>query len=148
APPLLAAPPGPPPLPPSVDTMPFAPFPPGNPPGPGAPPLSPRNVEWITLPPGEPLMSMTPAIVTFPEARSVTGVFVALRVKLTVTPTGILMVVRLKIPLGGMATLVFAVGLNAPSAPVLPLLNVCALTLTGATHKQKTIDTMARVTLA
>jgi hypothetical protein len=67
-----------------------------------------------------------PAIVTLPLARSVTGVFVALRVNLTVTPTGMLIVVKLNTPLGGSVSVVVVVGLKAPSAPVLPLLNVCA----------------------
>jgi hypothetical protein len=69
-------------------------------------------------------MSMVPAIVTSPLASMVTGVLVALRVNRTVTPAGILIVVKLNTPLGGSASVVFAVGFNAPSAPVLPLLKV------------------------
>jgi hypothetical protein len=38
-----------------------------------------------------------------------------------------LMVVKLNTPEGGSASAVFVVGLNAPSAPVLPLLKVCAI---------------------
>jgi hypothetical protein len=69
---------------------------------------------------------MVPAMVTLPLASSVTGVLDALRVKVTVTPAGMLMVVKLNTPDGGSASVAFVVGLNGPSAPVLPLLNVCA----------------------
>jgi hypothetical protein len=71
---------------------------------------------------------IVPAIVTLPLASIVTGVLVAFRVKVTVTPAGMLMVVKLKTPDAGSASVVFVVGLNAPSAPVLPLLNVWANT--------------------
>ena len=53
-------------------------------------------------------------------------VFAALRVNRTVIPDGMLTVVKLKRPVAGRASVVFVVGLNAPSAPVLELLNVCA----------------------
>jgi hypothetical protein len=66
-------------------------------------------------------MSIVPAMVTSPVARITTGVFAAFLAKVTVTPAGIFTVVKLKIPLSGTSTL--AVGTNAPSAPVLPLLN-------------------------
>ena len=65
-------------------------------------------------------------MVTLPLASNVTGVLAAFRVKVTVTPAGILIVVKLNTPLGGRVSVVLVVGLNAPSAPVLPLLNVCA----------------------
>jgi hypothetical protein len=65
-------------------------------------------------------------MVTLPLASMVTGVLAAFRAKVTMTPAGMLIVVKLKIPLGGSARVVFVVGLNAPSAPVLPLLNVWA----------------------
>jgi len=71
-------------------------------------------------------MSMIPATVTSPLASSVTGVLAALRPKRTVTPAGILIVLKLNTPPAGSGIVTFAVGLNAPSAPVLPLLKVCA----------------------
>ncbi|MBI2216854.1 MAG: hypothetical protein HYU51_06105 [Candidatus Rokubacteria bacterium] len=46
------------------------------------------------MPPGEPLTSIVPAITTSPVASSVTGVFAALRTKRTVTPDGIVIVVK------------------------------------------------------
>jgi hypothetical protein len=48
-------------------------------------------------------MLMLPAITTSPLARIVSGVFVALRVNVIVTPLGILTVVKLKVPLAGTA---------------------------------------------
>jgi hypothetical protein len=60
-------------------------------------------------------------MVTFPEAKIVTGALAAFRVKVTVTPTGISTVVKLNTPLDGTVSTVFAVGAKAPSAPVLPL---------------------------
>jgi hypothetical protein len=57
----------------------------------------------------------------------ITGVLVTFFWNLTVTPAGISTVVKLKIPLGGIVNVVFAVGLNAPSAPVLPLTKPAAL---------------------
>ena len=59
----------------------------------------------------------------------VTGVFAAFFVKRTVTPDGMLTVVKLKTPEGGSVRVVVAVGLNGPSAPVLPLLKVCAIAI-------------------
>jgi hypothetical protein len=53
-------------------------------------------------------------------------VFAAFLLNFTVTPAGMFTVVKLKTPLGGRLSVVLAVGLKAPSAPVLPLLNVCA----------------------
>jgi hypothetical protein len=69
--------------------------------------------------------------VTAPWAKRITGVFAAFRVNLTVTPAGMMMVVKLKIPLGERATVTVHgvgvhVGLKGPSAPVLPLLKVWA----------------------
>jgi hypothetical protein len=66
---------------------------------------------------------MTPATVTSPVASIVTGVFSAFFLNVTVTPEGILIVVKLKIPLSGICSTVLAVGANSPSAPVLPLSN-------------------------
>jgi hypothetical protein len=68
---------------------------------------------------------MVPLMVTLPVARRIAGVFAAFRVKVTVTPEGILTVVKLNTPVGGRARMVLLAGLNGPSAPVLPLLNVC-----------------------
>jgi hypothetical protein len=65
-------------------------------------------------------------MVTLPVANIVTGVLVAFLVKVTVTPAGMLMVVKLNTPDGGSVSVVLVVGLNAPSTPVLPLLNVWA----------------------
>ncbi|MGH7279063.1 MAG: hypothetical protein ACREJG_10260 [Candidatus Rokuibacteriota bacterium] len=48
----------------------------------------------VPAPPFAPLSSITPAIVTSPLASSVAGLFAALRVNVTVTPDGILMVVK------------------------------------------------------
>jgi hypothetical protein len=67
---------------------------------------------------------MVPLIATFPVASRITGVLAAFRVKLTVTPAGILIVVKLNTPLGGRVSVVLLVGLKGPSAPVLPLLKV------------------------
>jgi hypothetical protein len=75
-------------------------------------------------PPFAPLTSIVPAIVTSPVARSVTGVLALFRVTVTVTPAGTFTVVKLKMPSGGSASVVVAVGAKAPSAPVLPLLKV------------------------
>jgi hypothetical protein len=73
-----------------------------------------------------PTIDTTPAIVTFPLASQTTGVLVAFFLNVTVTPVGTFMVVKLNTPLGGSSNSVFTVGLNAPSAPVLPLLNANA----------------------
>jgi hypothetical protein len=69
---------------------------------------------------------MVPLMVTAPVARRTAGVFAAFRVKVTVTPEGILIVVKLKTPVGGRASVVLLAGLKGPSAPVLPLLKVWA----------------------
>lgn len=76
-----------------------------------------------------PLTLIVPATVTVPLANIITGVFAAFFTKLTVTPEGILTVVKLKTPLGGKVNVVLAVGAKAPSAPVLPLLKVWADTV-------------------
>jgi hypothetical protein len=83
-------------------------------------------VPVMALPPLPPFRLIVPATVTLPLASMVTGVLAAFRVKVTVTPAGMLIVVKLNTPLGGRASVVLVVGLNAPSAPVLPLLKVCA----------------------
>jgi hypothetical protein len=77
-------------------------------------------------PPSPPLTLSVPLIVTSPVARIVTGVFAAFFEKVTVTPAGIVTVVKLNTPLGGSVRVVFAAGANAPSAPVLPLTNTWA----------------------
>jgi hypothetical protein len=77
-------------------------------------------------PPSPPLTLSVPLIVTSPVARIVTGVFAPFLAKVTVTPAGIVTVVKLNTPLGGSASVVFAAGANAPSAPVLPLTNTWA----------------------
>jgi hypothetical protein len=51
--------------------------------------------------PGWPETSIVPAMVMFPVASIVTGVLVAFRMKVIVTPAGILTVVKLNMPLGG-----------------------------------------------
>jgi hypothetical protein len=83
-------------------------------------------VPLAPAPPGDAFALIVPAMVTLPLASSVTGVLAALRVKVTVTPAGMLIVVKLNTPLGGRVSVVLVVGLSAPSAPVLPLLNVWA----------------------
>jgi hypothetical protein len=75
-------------------------------------------------------------MVTFPVARRIAGVLAAFRVKVTVTPEGILIVVKLKTPLGGSARVVLLVGLKGPSAPVLPLLKVWAVPRVGESSKR------------
>jgi len=118
-------PPGPSPVPPVVVTSAGAPLPPSKPPGPPWPPLLPTAVAPIRpFVPVAPEMSTVPLIVTLPVASHVTGVLVALCTNLTVTLKGMLIVVKLKTPLGGTVNVVMplVVGLNAPSAPVLPLL--------------------------
>jgi hypothetical protein len=55
--------------------------------------------------------------------------------KVTVTPAGMFTVVKLKIPLDGNCSTVSAVGLKAPSAPVLPLLKAG----TGLLIKSKSV---------
>jgi hypothetical protein len=79
-----------------------------------------------TAPEGAPLASMVPAIVTSPLARIYTGVLAELRWNVTFTPAGMFTVVKLNIPSAGNVRTVSLVGLNAPSAPVLPLLNAHA----------------------
>jgi hypothetical protein len=91
-------------------------------------------------------MSMIPAIVTLPLASSVTDVFATLRANRTVTPEGMLTVVKLKTPLGGRFTVTLPVGLNGPSAPVLPLLNVWAQP-SDAPHDKMMETTIAAVIL-
>ena len=110
------------------------------------PALLPRNVPPTTLPPLVAEMSMVPAMLTFPVARNATAVLAALRVNRTVTPDGTVTVVKLKRPVAGRASVVFVVGLNAPSAPVLPLLNVCARTgpVVAAKAPHRAIATVVR----
>jgi hypothetical protein len=74
--------------------------------------------------------------VTVPVAKRITGVLAAFLVKVTVTPVGTLMVVKLKTPLGGSVRVVLLVGLKGPSAPVLPLLNVWAPVRGGAASER------------
>lgn len=66
----------------------------------------------------------------------VTGVLVPLFWKRTLTPEGIETVVKLKMPLGGNASVVSCVGEKAPSAPVLPLLNGAAETAPDKPNRQ------------
>src|SRR5438128_2150079 len=113
-----------------------------------APPLPPPP-GLLPPPPLPPLVaeiSMVPAMLTFPVARNATAVLAALRVNRTVTPDGTVTVVKLKRPVAGRASVVFVVGLNAPSAPVLPLLNVCARTGPAAAAKapHRAIATVGR----
>jgi hypothetical protein len=61
---------------------------------------------------------------------------VAFRVRVTVTPMGMLIVVKFKTPLGGKASALLAVGLNAPSAPVLPLEKVWASPKPGVASRR------------
>jgi len=69
-----------------------------------------------------PLTLIVPAMLTLPLARITTGVLMVLRANVTVTLAGMVTVVKLKMPDGGSGTVVLTVGLNSPSAPVLPLL--------------------------
>ena len=63
------------------------------------PQVNPNGIEGaLPLPP---LTSIVPAIVTFPLAKIVTGVLRELRLKVMVTPAGMLTVVKLKTPLSG-----------------------------------------------
>ena len=62
--------------------------------------------------------SMTPLIITSPVAAKYTWVFAALRLNFTVTPSGMLIVVKLKIPSEGKSTVKRGpIGLNGPSEP-------------------------------
>jgi hypothetical protein len=65
-------------------------------------------------------------MLTSPVASITTGVLVALRWNLTITPVGMVTEVKLNMPDGGSGTVVFTVGANGPSAPVLPLVNANA----------------------
>src|SRR5206468_5424073 len=100
------------------------PLAPAAPPGPPIPPFGTRFVPTVAPPPGPPLTSTVPAIVTLPLARSVTGVLAAFGMNFTVTPLGMLIVVKLNTPACGSVNVLSVVGLNAPSAPVLPLLKL------------------------
>src|SRR5574337_513561 len=96
-------------------------MPPSKPPGPPRP----GSVDGPAV---RPLTSIVPSTFTSPVARMVTGVLVWLRLKVAVTPLGIFTVVKLNTPLAGSAVSTMHgvglhVGLNAPSAPVLPLEN-------------------------
>jgi hypothetical protein len=75
------------------------------------------------------LTLIVPDTVTVPLASNVTGVLAAFLEKVTVTPEGILTVVKLKTPFAGSVKAVLPVGAKAPSAPVLPLLKVWADTV-------------------
>jgi hypothetical protein len=70
-----------------------------------------------------PLTSILPAMVTFPVASMYTGVLLAFLAKETVTPKGMLIVVKLNMPLAGICKTVSMVGASEPSLPLLPLLN-------------------------
>jgi hypothetical protein len=87
-----------------------------------------------------PLTSRVPLRVTVPVARRIAGVLAAFRVKVTVTFVGMLIVVKLKTPLGGKGTVTvqgvgLQVGLKGPSAPVLPLLKLCAAPQVGRSRR-------------
>ena len=65
----------------------MAPLPPSKPPGPPTPPFGATKVWLIApVPPGLPLMSIVPLMATLPVARSMIGVFAALRANRSVTP--------------------------------------------------------------
>lgn len=66
---------------------------------------------------------MVPWMTMSPDASMTTGVFAAFLWNVTVTPAGMFTEVKLNTPLAGGCKTVVAVGLNAPSAPVLPLSN-------------------------
>ena len=68
----------------------------------------------VTVPP---FTLIVPAMVTPNVVRIITGVLLAFGVKVTVTPAGILTVVKLKTPLAGTCNTVFAVGLKAHPSP-------------------------------
>jgi hypothetical protein len=65
-------------------------------------------------------------MVTSFVARMYAGVLAAFGVNVTVTPDGIFTDVKLNTPFGGSCKTVFDMGVNAPSAPVLPLTKVPA----------------------
>src|SRR5260221_9626995 len=143
-----AAPPPPPPGPnPSPAVAPVLPLGPPRPPSIPRGPLTPA-VRALPPPaeplPGElpPLTSSRPPMTTSPVARMTTGVLAVFLRNATVTPTGMLTEVKLKIPLGGRVTVVLTAGLKAPSAPVLPLTKADAA---GAKHAPKTNVAMALI---
>src|SRR5215213_670383 len=89
-------------------------------------------------------MLMVPAINTSPLASIVSGLLVELRVKVIVTPVGMLTVVKLKTPLSGTATDAETVGENGPSAPVEPLLKLfCACRVPVAQNNESATATIA-----
>src|SRR3989338_7929288 len=65
-------------------------------------------------------------------------VFAVLRVKRTAPPAGIVTVVKWKTPSGGSVSVTLLVGAKGPSAPVLPLLNVCARAADGPSSSRPT----------
>src|SRR5687768_7149419 len=129
-------PPGPRPAAPVPPCRPFDPAPPAKPPGPGTPPLPNSCAPEPPGPPLPALTSMRPATTTLPVASSEIGGWrtPASVANETVTPAGMWMVVKLKTPSAGIGSCTLAVGANAPSAPVLPLLKVCAVATQGATR--------------
>ena len=66
---------------------------------------------------------MIPVTVALLVASRYTGVFSAFLLKFSVAPEAMLIVVKLKMPLGGRSKVVSAVTFSAPSAPVLPETN-------------------------
>src|ERR1044072_1954821 len=88
-------------------------------------------------------MLIVPAITTSPLARIVSGLLVALRVNVIVTPTGMLTVVKLKTPLSGTTIDWVDAGAKAPSAPVEPLLKLfCACIVPAAQKNDSTATTV------
>src|SRR5205085_11658115 len=96
--------PGPKPAPAGTDNDPVLPQ--SKPPGPARPPTAP-------LPP-LPSTLIVPAIFTLPVARRYTGVLAALRRNFNVLPCVTVIVVQLKIPLGGTSSVVSAVMFMGP----------------------------------
>jgi hypothetical protein len=77
-------------------------------------------------------------MIASPAASKYTGVLREFFAKKTVTPAGILTVVKLNFPSGGTVNTTSVVGLNGPSAPVLPLLNPACTTPIGTARPTTT----------
>jgi hypothetical protein len=92
--------------------------------------------------PALPATLIVPLINTSPVVKIVTGVLEAFGVKVTVTPVGMLIVVKLNTPEGGTWSVVLVLGFSAPSAPVLPLLKAACAGRADIQTKQATMSVM------
>jgi hypothetical protein len=80
----------------------------------------------------------------------VSGLLFVPRLKVIVTPAGMLTVVKLKTPLSGTVIVCVVAGLNAPSAPVEPLLKLfcpCATTALNSNGKIRAWSTSPNLLL-